>query len=344
MKNLLVTGGAGFIGTNFIFTACDAGFNVLNIDKLTYAGNKENLSILNAAQYSFVQGDICDRKLVTQLLEKHNIDAVVHLAAESHVDRSIDSPGEFVRTNIQGTFELLEASRKYAKANQSFRFLHVSTDEVFGSLGESGRFNEETPYAPNSPYAASKAAADHLVRAYNHTYQLATLTTNCSNNYGPFQFPEKLIPLITLNALEGRLLPIYGSGKNVRDWIYVEDHCQALLRVLEEGVPGATYAIGSDNEKSNIEIVSTICSILQDRVPAKTGSFLDLITYVEDRPGHDWRYAIDATKITKELGWRPLHTFEEGLSKTISWYQKHTNWCAQAASSTETRARIGLKS
>jgi len=267
------------------------------------------------------------------------------LAAESHVDRSIDNPGEFIRTNIQGTFELLEASRKHTKVNRAFRFIHVSTDEVFGSLGESGRFHEETPYAPNSPYAASKAAADHLVRAYHHIYKLATLTTNCSNNYGPFQFPEKLIPLMILNALEGQPLPIYGSGKNVRDWIYVEDHCQALLRVLEAGVPGSTYAIGSDNEKSNIEIVSTICSILQERA-AKTriGTFLDLITYVEDRPGHDWRYAIDASKIKEELGWYPRHTFEEGLSKTISWYQKHSDWCVQIASGTETRARIGLKS
>jgi dTDP-glucose 4,6-dehydratase len=344
MPTLLVTGGAGFIGANFVRAARAAGLRVVNHDKLTYAGNKDNLAELEgSADHVFVKGDICDRALVRRLLEEHEVDAVVNFAAESHVDRSIDAPGAFIQTNIVGTFELLEACRAYVKPRgDAFRFLHVSTDEVFGSLGATGVFTETTRYAPNSPYAASKAAADHIVRANHHTYGLPTLTTNCSNNYGPFQFPEKLIPLVILNALEGRALPVYGDGKNVRDWLYVEDHCRAILRVLEAGTPGETYAIGGQNEKTNIDIVHGICDLLETLVPAKNKPYRDLITFVTDRPGHDRRYAIDASKIERELGWTPAHAFEEGLAKTVRWYVEHRAWCARVASGDYQRERLGL--
>lgn len=340
MRTLLVTGGAGFIGSTFVRAARSSSLRVINLDKLTYAGSLDNLRDLpgDDAGHVFVQGDIRDRALVGRLLDQHEVDAIVNLAAETHVDRSIDGPGEFVRTNINGTFELLEASRAYVQRKGStfaatFRFVHVSTDEVFGSLGPEGMFTEDTRYAPNSPYAASKAAADHLVRAYHQTYGLPTLTTNCSNNYGPCQFPEKLIPLVILNALGQRPLPVYGDGKNVRDWLYVEDHCRALLRVLEAGKPGETYAIGGRNEKANIEIVSGICDLLESLAPPGAGkrSYRELITYVADRPGHDRRYAIDASKIERDLGWTPAHAFEEGLTKTVRWYLEHREWCARAA-------------
>ncbi len=320
------------------------GLRVVNLDKLTYAGNKDNLAPLEGSpDHVFVQGDIGDRALVLRLLEEHEVDAVVNFAAESHVDRSIDAPDAFIHTNIVGTFELLEACRAYVKQRgDAFRFLHVSTDEVFGSLGATGAFSETTRYAPNSPYAASKAAADHIVRAYHHTYGLPTLTTNCSNNYGPYQFPEKLIPLVILNALEGRALPIYGDGKNVRDWLYVDDHCRAILRVLEAGTPGETYAIGGHNEKTNIDIVHGICDRLETLVPTRNKPYRELIAFVTDRPGHDRRYAIDASKIERELGWTPAHTFEAGLGKTVAWYVEHRDWCARVASGDYQRERLGL--
>jgi dTDP-glucose 4,6-dehydratase len=331
---IFVTGGAGFIGANFVldWLAHDSE-PVLVIDKLTYAGNRDNLASAEAsANFHFAQTDICDRAAVAKLLAQYRPRAVVHFAAESHVDRSIHGPGEFVRTNINGTFELLEAVRSYWGAiggaeRAAFRFLHVSTDEVYGSLSESDpAFSETTPYAPNSPYAASKAASDHLVRAYHHTYGLPTLTTNCSNNYGPFQFPEKLIPLVTLNALDGKSLPVYGDGRNIRDWLFVSDHCTAIRRVLEAGRLGETYNIGGKSEKRNIEVVRTICGILDELRPKASGRYEDQITFVTDRPGHDRRYAIDPTKTEGELGWRPAETFETGIRRTLHWYLQNTEW------------------
>jgi dTDP-glucose 4,6-dehydratase len=308
---ILVTGGAGFIGSNFILQRMrDHSFSIVNFDKLTYAGNLRNLeAIADDKLYDFIHGDIGDREVVRQVLSKHRPAAIVHFAAESHVDRSIRGPEEFIRTNIDGTFALLEEVRAYwaelsAAEKSNFRFLHVSTDEVYGSLDPNATaFSETTPYAPNSPYAASKAASDHLVRAYHHTYGLPTLTTNCSNNYGPFQFPEKLIPLMILNARDGKPLPVYGDGKNVRDWLYVEDHCSAIATVLQHGKPGETYNVGGWNEKANIEIVETICDLVDEMHPGRKGSRRDLITFVKDRPGHDRRYAMDARKIERELGW-----------------------------------------
>jgi dTDP-glucose 4,6-dehydratase len=323
---LLVTGGAGFIGSNFILSAVAAtGEPVVNLDKLTYAGRLANLEPLRGdARHQFVQGDICDRALVRRLLEAHNPRAIVHFAAESHVDRSISGPAEFVQTNVVGTFSLLEEFRSYWEASgkdASLRFLHVSTDEVYGSLGPADpAFTEETPFAPNSPYAASKASADHMVRAYHHTYGLPTLTTNCSNNYGPRQFPEKLIPLMIHNALAGKPLPVYGDGKNVRDWLYVLDHCEAVCAVLERGRVGETYNIGGNAEKANIDLVHTLCALLDQAAPRKSGRHADLIAFVKDRPGHDRRYAIDAGKIRRELGWAPKESFETGLRKTVAWY------------------------
>jgi len=338
-NKILVTGGAGFIGSNFILQRMqDESLSVVNLDRLTYAGNLLNLeSISSNGRYIFVHGDICDRALVRQLLDTHHPRAIVHFAAESHVDRSIRGPEDFIRTNVDGTFALLEEVRAYWNAladdeRKSFRFLHVSTDEVYGSLGpDDPPFCETTQYAPNSPYAASKAASDHLVRAYHHTYGLPTLTTNCSNNYGRFQFPEKLIPLMILNAKDGKPLPVYGDGMNVRDWLYVEDHCEAIAAVLGRGRPGETYNIGGWNEKPNLEIVHAICDLVDQMAP-RAGSRRDLITFVKDRPGHDRRYAMDARKIERELGWKPKATFESGIRETVRWYLENEAWVRDVTS------------
>ncbi|HEU4621076.1 MAG TPA: dTDP-glucose 4,6-dehydratase [Burkholderiaceae bacterium] len=333
---IIVTGGAGFIGSNFVLDWLDnEREGIVVVDALTYAGNLENLaSAQGDARLTFVQADICDRATIAALIERHQPRAVLHFAAESHVDRSIHGPGEFVRTNVNGTFELLEAVRAYwsqlsSDKQNEFRFLHVSTDEVYGSLGENDpAFSETTPYAPNSPYSASKAGSDHLVRAYHHTYGLPTLTTNCSNNYGPFQFPEKLIPLMILNALDGKPLPVYGDGRNVRDWLYVKDHCSAIRRVLQAGRVGETYNIGGKNEMRNIDVVHTVCAILDRLKPKANGRYADLITYVKDRPGHDRRYAIDPRKIERELQWTPAETFETGIERTVRWYLDNSKWIA----------------
>lgn len=338
---ILVTGGAGFIGANFVLDwlgACDEP--VLNLDKLTYAGNRHNLECLRAdVRHVFVQGDVADRALLDALLAQHQPRAIIHFAAESHVDRSIHGPEDFVHTNIVGTFRLLEAARHYwlalpPSAQEAFRFLHVSTDEVFGSLApEAAAFSETHLIEPNSPYSASKAASDHLVRAWHHTYGLPVLTTHCSNNYGPYHFPEKLIPLMIVNALAGKNLPIYGDGQQIRDWLYVQDHCSAVRRVLQAGVPGQTYNIGGWNEKPNIDIVHTVCSLLDELRPRADGqSYRSQITYVTDRPGHDRRYAIDARKIERELGWKPAETFDSGIRKTVQWYLDHPQWVAQVQS------------
>ncbi len=337
---ILVTGGAGFIGSNFVLDwLASSNESVINLDKLTYAGNLENLaSLANDPRHIFAHGDICDRAFVDALIALHEPRAIVHFAAESHVDRSIHGPGEFVRTNVEGTFTLLEAARGYwsgleGDARTGFRFLHVSTDEVYGSLGPNDApFSEATPYAPNSPYSASKAASDHLVRAWHHTYGLPVLTTNCSNNYGAFQFPEKLIPLMIANALADKALPVYGDGRNVRDWLYVNDHCAAIREVLARGRLGETYNIGGWNEKTNLEIVHTVCALLDELAPGRTGPYSRLITYVKDRPGHDRRYAIDARKIERELGWRPAETFETGIRKTVAWYLANQKWVADVVS------------
>jgi dTDP-glucose 4,6-dehydratase len=332
---ILVTGGAGFIGSNFILSwIVSMGSSVINLDLLTYAGNPANLSSLDSdPRYLLVRGDICDAELVGSLLREHRPRAIVHFAAESHVDRSIASPGAFIRTNVQGTFVLLEQAKAYwselSEADRcAFRFLHVSTDEVYGSLGaQDPAFSETTAYAPNSPYAASKAASDHLARAYCHTWGLPVLTTNCSNNYGPFQFPEKLIPLMIFNALEGRPLPVYGDGKNVRDWLFVEDHCAAIRAVLRAGRIGETYNIGGNSERANIEVVNTICDLMDEMRPrAAAGPRRQLISFVQDRLGHDRRYAIDARKLSRELGWQPAERFESGLRKTVRWYLDHSSW------------------
>jgi len=331
---ILVTGGAGFIGANFVLGWLDRfGEAVINLDILTYAGNAENLAALAGDdRHIFVKGDIGNFGLMTGLLERYRPAAIINFAAESHVDRSIHGPEDFIQTNIVGTFRLLEAVRSYwnslnGKARQEFRFLHVSTDEVYGSLASGAPpFKETHSYEPNSPYSASKAASDHLVRAYHHTYGLPVLTTNCSNNYGPYQFPEKLIPLIIVNALAGKPLPIYGDGQQIRDWLYVKDHCDAICRVLEVGLPGQTYNIGGWNEKPNIEIVHIICELLDKLRPRDAGPYSNLISFVTDRPGHDRRYAIDASKIERELGWKPAETFETGIVKTIQWYLDNSPW------------------
>ncbi|TNF50759.1 MAG: dTDP-glucose 4,6-dehydratase [Gammaproteobacteria bacterium] len=349
MKTLLVTGGAGFIGGNFIhFLLRETGVQVVNLDKLTYAGNLDTLAPLAGnARHVFVQGDIGDRALVDRLLADYAVDAVVNFAAESHVDRSIDGPADFVQTNVVGTFNLLDCARRYwaglGRAGQEgFRFLHVSTDEVYGSLGTEGRFTETTPYAPNSPYSASKAASDHLVRAWHHTYGLPVLTTNCSNNYGPYQFPEKLIPLVTLKALAGEPLPIYGTGANVRDWLYVEDHCRAIWRVLEAGRPGEVYNVGGDSERTNLEVVDTLCALLDELVPdSPHRPHARLKTFVSDRPGHDLRYAIDATKLRAELGWAPHERFETGLRRTLRWYLDNQTWCRRVMDGSYRGQRLG---
>ncbi|MCL5779509.1 MAG: dTDP-glucose 4,6-dehydratase [Firmicutes bacterium] len=350
MKTLLVTGGAGFIGSNFVRLAlAQDKVKIINLDKLTYAGNMESLAaVMDNPNHIFIQGSISDRVLVKQLLFEYQPNAVINLAAESHVDRSIDGPGDFIHTNIVGTFELLEAVRAYwsrlvGSKKESFRFLHISTDEVYGSLGPQGYFTEESPYAPNSPYSASKAASDHLARAYHHTYGLPVLITNCSNNYGPYQFPEKLIPLMILNALDNKPLPVYGDGQNVRDWLYVEDHCRALLTVLERGKPGKAYNIGGNCEKTNLEVVKTICFILDELAPNPCLTpYASLLTFVRDRPGHDRRYAIDASKIKRELGWTPVETFETGLRKTVQWYLTNQQWCHRVMDGSYRGERLGL--
>jgi dTDP-glucose 4,6-dehydratase len=330
---ILVTGGAGFIGSNFILRWLQAGAGpVVNLDKLTYAGNPENLAtVASHPAYSFVGGDICDRELVRGLLFRHQPRAIIHFAAESHVDRSIHAPDDFLRTNVNGTFCLLEEARAYAldaSHAATFRFLHISTDEVFGSLGpDDPPFSESSSYAPNSPYSATKAAADHLVRAYRHTYDLPTLTTNCSNNYGPYQFPEKLIPLMILHAIGGKPLPVYGDGQNVRDWLYVTDHCDALRAVLESGAVGETYNIGGASEKCNLHVVQTICDILDELRPHDpVVPHRKLISFVKDRPGHDRRYAMDARKIQRDLSWKPSESFESGIRKTVEWYLSNGDW------------------
>jgi len=341
--SILVTGGAGFIGSNFVLDwLAQSDDLVINLDKLTYAGNRENLQSLNGDQrHVFVQGDIGDSTLVANLLAQHQPRAIVNFAAESHVDRSIHGPEDFVQTNIVGTFRLLDAARAYwsslqGDARKTFRFLHVSTDEVYGSLGKDDpAFTEAHRYEPNSPYSASKAASDHLVRAYHHTYGLPVLTTNCSNNYGPYHFPEKLIPLMIVNALAGKPLPVYGDGQQIRDWLYVKDHCSAIRRVLDAGHVGEVYNIGGWNEKPNLEIVHTVCALLDELRPRADGKpYKEQITYVADRPGHDRRYAIDASKIERELGWKPAETFETGIRKTVQWYLENQNWVANVQSGT----------
>jgi dTDP-glucose 4,6-dehydratase len=355
METLLVTGGAGFIGSNFVrLVLAETDARVVVLDKLTYAGSLESLSgLLGSPRLVFEQEDIADRKAVRRLFAEHRPTAVVNFAAESHVDRSIEDASEFVRTNIVGAFEMAEAARLYWKegAGDAFRFLHVSTDEVYGSLGPTGLFSETTPYAPNSPYAASKAAADHLVRAHGETYGLPALITNCSNNYGPYQFPEKLIPLMILNALEGKALPIYGDGANVRDWLYVEDHCRGILTVLRGGKPGEKYNLGGRSERTNLEVVDTICDLLDAELPAAANpalrarglaSYRDLKTFVADRPGHDRRYAIDESKIRRELGWEPQHDFTTGMRATVRWYLANRAWCAAVQAGKYERERLGL--
>ena len=332
MRKILVTGGAGFIGSAVVRQfISETPHSVVNVDKLTYSGNLESLkSVSKDPRYYFEHVDICDGEALQRVFETHKPDCVMHLAAESHVDRSISGPSEFIRTNIVGTYTLLEASRNYwvslaPEKKQSFRFHHISTDEVYGSLGNEGFFTEETPYSPNSPYSASKASSDHLVRAWHHTYGLPVVTTNCSNNYGPYHFPEKLIPLMILNAMKGSPLPVYGKGENIRDWLYVEDHARALRLVLDRGKIGESYNIGGRNEKTNLEVVHTMCSILDELLPSDS-PHASLITFVKDRPGHDYRYAIDASKIENELGWIPLETFESGIRKTVEWYISNAEW------------------
>ncbi len=347
-RSLLVTGGAGFIGANFVLQAIADGLRVINLDKLTYAGNLDTLaSLADNDRHVFVHGDIGDRSLVTRLLTEHRPDAIVNFAAESHVDRSIDGPGEFIQTNVVGTLALLEAARDYwrtleGEARADFRFLHVSTDEVYGSLGTEGKFTEHTAYAPNSPYSASKAASDHLVRAFHHTYGLPVLTTNCSNNYGPYQFPEKLIPLVIQKALAGEPLPVYGDGLNIRDWLFVGDHCSAIRRVLESGRVGETYNVGGNAERENIAVVTNICSLLDARQPLPGGvPRASLITYVKDRPGHDRRYAIDSSKLQRELGWHPSQSFESGIAQTVDWYLQHQPWIERVLDGSYRMQRLG---
>jgi len=350
MHSILVTGGAGFIGGALVrqYLAEERG-RLINLDLLTYAGNLDSLAaVRNDPRHIFVQGDIGDRQLVARLLNEHRPAAIVNLAAESHVDRSIDGPRAFLDTNVVGTFELLTAALVYWRSlegeqRDQFRFLHVSTDEVFGSLGPTGRFTEETPYAPNSPYSASKAAADHFVRAFHHTFGLPTLTTNCSNNYGPYQFPEKLIPLMILNALEGKRLPVYGDGQNIRDWLFVEDHCRAIRRVLQDGKPGETYNIGGNCERANLDIVHQICDLVDELRPGLPHApCRSLIEFVRDRPGHDRRYAIDSTKIAQQLGWQPTVNFETGLRRTVAWYLENPAWVQRVTSGKYRRERLGL--
>jgi dTDP-glucose 4,6-dehydratase len=343
---ILVTGGAGFIGSAVVRHAVRAGHSVVNLDALTYAANLENVRpVANSPLYQFEHADIRDRAALDRIFETHAPDAVMHLAAESHVDRSIDGPGDFVETNITGTFNLLEAARAHWVRQgrpEAFRFHHISTDEVYGTLGPTGQFTEDTPYAPNSPYSASKAASDHLVRSWHETYGLPVLVTNCSNNYGPYHFPEKLIPVVILKALAGQPIPVYGAGENVRDWLYVEDHADALLTVLARGATGRTYNIGGENERRNIDLVRTICTILDEKRP-KAAPYADQITFVADRPGHDLRYAIDPTRIRTELGWRPSVTVEEGLARTVQWYLDNEAWWRPLQERQGVGQRLGVK-
>lgn len=349
MQTILVTGGAGFIGGNFVLHMLQAqDARIVNLDKLTYAGNPDTLaSVRDDPRHIFVQGDIGDADLVARLLREYQVDAVVNFAAESHVDRSIDGPAAFIETNVVGTFNLLDCTRDYwngldAHAKAAFRFLHVSTDEVYGSLGPTGAFTETTAYAPNSPYSASKAASDHLVRAWHHTYGLPVLTTNCSNNYGPFQFPEKLIPLMIAKAQAGEPLPIYGDGSNVRDWLYVEDHCRAIARVLAAGRPGEVYNVGGNSEKTNLQVVDTLCALLDAALPESPHRpHAQLKQFVTDRPGHDQRYAIDASKLQRELGWAPQESFETGLRKTLHWYLDHQDWVQRVMDGSYRGERLG---
>ncbi|MCK5715860.1 MAG: dTDP-glucose 4,6-dehydratase [Thiomargarita sp.] len=345
---LIVTGGAGFIGSAVIrYLINDTDISVLNIDKLTYAGNLDSLtSVSEHPRYHFAQVDICDSTALWQEFTQFQPDAIMHLAAESHVDRSIEGPADFINTNIVGTYTLLEVVRQYWQTldnteKSQFRFHHVSTDEVYGSLGETGLFTETTAYQPNSPYSASKAASDHLVRAWHHTFNIPVVTSNCANNYGPYQFPEKLIPLIILNALEGKPLPIYGKGNNIRDWLYVDDHARALCLVLEHGKLGETYNIGGHNEKTNLEVVQTLCQLL-DEIQPRSSSYRDSITFVTDRPGHDLRYAIDSSKIQKDLAWQPSETFETGLRKTVTWYLDHREWWQRVRDGRYRGERLGV--
>ncbi len=358
MESLLVTGGAGFIGSNLARLALAGGARrVVVLDRLTYAGNLATIEdVASDPRFVFVRGDIGDAACVEALLAEHRPDAIVNLAAETHVDRSIDGPRAFVATNVVGTFQLLEATRRHlagldAARRAAFRFLHVSTDEVYGTLGPAGRFTEDSPYRPSSPYAASKAGADHLVRAYHETYGLPAIVTNCSNNYGPYQYPEKLIPLMTLNAVDGRPLPIYGDGGNVRDWLHVEDHCAALWLVLRAGQPGARYNVGGDNERTNLEVVDAICAALEALRPAalnpalragRIARYSELKAFVPDRPGHDRRYAVDATRLRRELGWRPVRAFDAGLRATVQWYLEHRAWCQTVLAGRYARERLGL--
>jgi len=351
-KTYIVTGGAGFIGSAVVRMIIDASDDtVVNIDKLTYAGNLDSLQpVADDPRYNFVQADICDGQAMAEVFAKHQPDAIMHLAAESHVDRSIDGPGEFIQTNIVGTYTLLEVARDYWNSLQgdkkeAFRFHHVSTDEVYGSLGDEGLFLETTPYDPSSPYSASKASSDHLVRSWHRTFGLPVVLTNCSNNYGPYQYPEKLIPLVLQKARAGEALPIYGTGENIRDWLYVDDHARALLLVMKQGEQGETYNIGGHNEVTNIDVVRTLCSILDDREPAKDGKpYVELISYVTDRPGHDMRYAIDASKIQRDLGWTPEETFETGLAKTVDWYLDNQQWIKRVLDGSYMGERLGASS
>jgi dTDP-glucose 4,6-dehydratase len=349
LKTVIVTGGAGFIGSALVRKLVrETDYVVVNVDKLTYAGNLESLTeISGAPKYHFERVDICDADAIRRIITTYQPTAIMHLAAESHVDRSIDEPGEFIITNVVGTFTLLQEARRYwmqlqAAPRRDFRFLHVSTDEVFGSLGETGAFDEETPYEPSSPYSASKAGSDHLVRAWHHTFGLPTLVTNCSNNYGPYQFPEKLIPLVIQRGVSGRSLPVYGQGENVRDWLYVDDHADALMRALEGGRPGETYAIGGRSERKNIDVVRAICTLLDELAPnTKIGRHESLIEFVTDRPGHDLRYAIDCSKMERELGWRARESFDSGLRKTVQWYLANQTWCERVQSGAYRGQRLG---
>ena len=349
MCKILITGGAGFIGSNLVALALNDGYDVINLDALTYAGNIDSLRDISAhPKYKFIHGDIRNTALVSQLLMDEKPDAILHLAAESHVDRSIDAPADFVSTNVVGTFSMLEAARAYwvslaDSVRSHFRFLHVSTDEVYGSLGKTGYFKEATPYSPHSPYSASKAASDHFVRAYHSTYGLPTLVTNCSNNYGPKQFPEKLIPLAFCKILSGETIPVYGDGSNVRDWLYVEDHCRALLSVLKAGLPGETYNIGGNCERTNLEVVEELCRILDQESPRQDGiKYENQISFVSDRPGHDLRYAIDAGKIKREINWTPRESFSTGLAKTVDWYLSHQDWIERIRTGKYRGERLGL--
>lgn len=351
MKTVLITGGAGFIGSALIrYLIQETNVNVVNLDKLTYAGNLESLnSVSSSERYEFAQLDICDGASLAELFQRVQPDFIMHLAAESHVDRSIDGPAEFIQTNIVGTFTLLEVARKYwqhlsADKKRNFRFHHISTDEVYGDLNATDLFTENTPYAPSSPYSASKASSDHLVRAWHRTYDFPVVVTNCSNNYGPYHFPEKLIPLMILNALEGKPLPVYGNGQQIRDWLFVEDHARALFKVVTEGITGETYNIGGFNEKANIDVVYAICDLLEELAPKKpvgVKQYRDLVTFVTDRPGHDVRYAIDARKIEKQLDWQPQETFESGIRKTVQWYLDNHDWCARVQDGSYQRQRLG---